>query len=230
MKEITAAARARAAQLGVRKLEVCVDCVAYAPHRRIDVRDWDVDYCFFSMYKVCHTHRRNSLPTNTPQKTRTKQIYGPHIGALYARAACLQHSLASLAHHFLPVHRTAYKLEPGGPGYELVYACTAVPAYLRALSPAGALDDAWARIAAHEQALVQPLLAYLLRRAPRGVRVVGEETAGLHRAPTVSFVVVGDRPVRSRDVVRAFDEKNTVSVGSRTQLCVVICRRHADAA
>ena len=50
--EIVRAVRARGAELGVRKLEVCVDCVAYAPHRRIDVQDWDVDYCFFSMYKV----------------------------------------------------------------------------------------------------------------------------------------------------------------------------------
>lgn len=52
VKEITAAARAKGREVGVRKLEVCIDCVAYAPHRRIDVRDWDVDYCFFSMYKV----------------------------------------------------------------------------------------------------------------------------------------------------------------------------------
>ena len=52
VKEYTAAIRARAAELGVRKLEVCIDCVAYAPHRRIDVQDWDVDYCFFSVYKV----------------------------------------------------------------------------------------------------------------------------------------------------------------------------------
>ena len=52
VKAFTAAARAKAQELGVRKLEVCIDCVAYAPHRRIDVQDWDVDYCFFSMYKV----------------------------------------------------------------------------------------------------------------------------------------------------------------------------------
>jgi selenocysteine lyase/cysteine desulfurase len=52
VKEITAAVRAKAKELGTRKLEVCVDCVAYAPHRRIDVQDWDVDYCFFSLYKV----------------------------------------------------------------------------------------------------------------------------------------------------------------------------------
>ena len=35
VQEIVAALRARAAELGVRKLEVCVDCVASAPHRGI---------------------------------------------------------------------------------------------------------------------------------------------------------------------------------------------------
>ena len=50
--EIVRAVRARGAELGVRKLEVCVDCVAYAPHRQVDVRAWDVDYAYFSFYKV----------------------------------------------------------------------------------------------------------------------------------------------------------------------------------
>jgi selenocysteine lyase/cysteine desulfurase len=35
-----------------RGAEVCIDCVAYAPHRRMDVKKWDVDYIFFSYYKV----------------------------------------------------------------------------------------------------------------------------------------------------------------------------------
>jgi selenocysteine lyase/cysteine desulfurase len=29
----------------------CVDAVAYAPHRAIDVRDWGVDFYSFSWYK-----------------------------------------------------------------------------------------------------------------------------------------------------------------------------------
>lgn len=48
VRHIRAAAQAK----GARKVEVCVDCVAYAPHRRIDVRAWDVDYAFWSYYKV----------------------------------------------------------------------------------------------------------------------------------------------------------------------------------
>jgi selenocysteine lyase/cysteine desulfurase len=50
--EVVRALRAKAAEVGAKKVETCVDCVAYAPHRQIDVRKWDVDYCFFSYYKV----------------------------------------------------------------------------------------------------------------------------------------------------------------------------------
>ena len=57
--QIVQGIRARAKELGARKAEVCVDCVAYAPHRGIDVREWDVDYAYFSFYKV-----RLSLPSH----------------------------------------------------------------------------------------------------------------------------------------------------------------------
>ena len=130
---------------------------------------------------------------------------------MYVRLSSLTGSLASLAHHFLDVDTKPYKLQPGGPGYELVYGCTGVPPYLRSLTPTGSLEDAWAAIAAHEQTLLEPLLAYLRGKADRGVRIVGEEKAGFGRVPTVSFVVVGERAVRSRDVVSVFDKKGNVS-------------------
>ncbi|KAI0364983.1 PLP-dependent transferase [Pilatotrama ljubarskyi] len=192
VRDIVRAARAAAHEHRARKLEFCLDCVAYAPHRPIDVRAWDVDYCYFSFYKV----------------------YGPHASVLYARAAALRHSLSSLAHHFLSpaVDAKPYKLQPGGPGYELVYACTAVPPYLRSLTPAGTLDAAWDAVAAHERTLVEPLLAYLRAKRERGVRIVGEEQAGEARVPTISFVVRGDRPIASRDVVKAFDATGDVGI------------------
>ncbi|KAI0628480.1 PLP-dependent transferase [Trametes polyzona] len=190
VQETIAAARKLASERGARKVEFCVDCVAYAPHRPVDVRAWDVDYCYFSFYKV----------------------YGPHTSVLYVRAAALEHSLASLAHHFLKVDRKPYKIQPGGPGYELVWGCTGVPPYIRSLVPEGTLEAAWKTIAQHEQALLEPLLVYLRSKAPRGVRIVGDESAGLARVPTVSFVVVGERPIRSADVVKAFDAKSNVGI------------------
>lgn len=53
MKEIVKAVRKTAKEKGAKKVEISVDCVAYAPHRRMDVQDWDVDFCVFSFYKVC---------------------------------------------------------------------------------------------------------------------------------------------------------------------------------
>lgn len=52
VKEVVKAARHAAKEQGVKKVEISVDCVAYAPHRLIDVDDWDVDFCVFSFYKV----------------------------------------------------------------------------------------------------------------------------------------------------------------------------------
>jgi selenocysteine lyase/cysteine desulfurase len=52
VKEITRAIRDAAREKGARKVEICLDCVAYAPHKRMDVQDWDVDYAVCSFYKV----------------------------------------------------------------------------------------------------------------------------------------------------------------------------------
>ncbi|KZT20107.1 PLP-dependent transferase [Neolentinus lepideus HHB14362 ss-1] len=189
---VVTAVKEKAKALGARKVEVCVDCVAYAPHRRMEVERWGVDYAVFSLYKV----------------------YGPHVSALYIHPAALSTSLSSLAHHFLP--DTVYKIQPGGPGYELAYSATALPAYLRSLSPARTLGASFALIQAHEEGLVRRLLGWL--GAPgqweRSVRVVGEGLGDLgaevgRRVPTVSFVVVGRR---SADVVRVFDESGTVGI------------------
>ena len=51
VKEVVAAVRAEAAAKGAPKVEVSVDCVAYAPHRLIDVQDWDVDFACWCTYK-----------------------------------------------------------------------------------------------------------------------------------------------------------------------------------
>ncbi|KAF8917551.1 pyridoxal phosphate-dependent transferase [Mucidula mucida] len=180
VKEVVKAARHAAKEQGAKKVEISVDCVAYAPHRLIDVEDWDVDFCVFSFYKV----------------------YGPHTSALFVRQPALHHSLKSIVHHFLKVDKVAGKLQPGGPGYELVYGTTGVIPYLLSLTPENDLKATFNAIAAHEQALVEPLLSFLTDpvQEARGVRVVGEEKSGLTRVPTISFLVVGERPIKSKDI------------------------------
>ncbi|KAJ3983500.1 pyridoxal phosphate-dependent transferase [Lentinula detonsa] len=192
IKDIVQAVRTAAKEKGTKKLEISVDCVAYAPHRRIDVRDWDINFCVFSFYKV----------------------YGPHISALYVRLSSLHDSVAAITHHFLKVDKKSYKLQPGGPGYELVHGTTGVLPYLLSLNPENNLQASFDAIAAHEQKLVQPLLAFLTapKQIERGVRIVGAENAGVTRVPTISFIVVGERATKSSDIVKVFDKKGGIGI------------------
>ena len=52
VKEVVKAVREEAKAKGAKKVEISIDCVAYAPHRLMNVQDWDVDFCVFSFYKV----------------------------------------------------------------------------------------------------------------------------------------------------------------------------------
>ncbi|KAH7922542.1 PLP-dependent transferase [Leucogyrophana mollusca] len=192
VKEVVKALRNRAKELGARKVEVSVDCVAYAPHRRIDVRGWDIDFCVFALYK----------------------IYGAHNAAFYIRSSTLQSSLTSIAHHFLKVDSKPYKVQPGGPGYELVYGATGVLPYLQSLTPANDLEASFNAIALHEQTLVKSLLTFLTdaKQVERGVRVVGQSKVELSRVPTISFVVVGQNAIKSKDIVGIFDNKGGIGI------------------
>jgi cysteine desulfurase family protein (TIGR01976 family) len=178
---ITACARRHGA-------EVCIDGVAYAPHRLVDVRGWDVDYYVFSLYKV----------------------FGPHHAVLYGKYDRLL-KLANLSHHFVPMDKIPGKLQPGNPNYELSYGATAIPEYLVALGErSGATADASRRarmqtafdaIAEHEALLAERLLAWLRQRTD--VRIVGPASSDRAiRVPTISFVVDG---LDSDAVVRAID-------------------------
>jgi cysteine desulfurase family protein (TIGR01976 family) len=154
----------------------CVDGVACAPHRRVDVKTLDADFYFLSIYKV----------------------FGPHLGMLYGRRDLLLRARGQ-NHFFISEHEIPRKLEPGNVVHELTAALPAVLKYLLALdehhhpgSPVpepARLERAFDDIAAHETALVAPLLDFL--RSRRGVRVVGRTAADAHRAPTVSFVAEG---------------------------------------
>ncbi|XZE21291.1 cysteine desulfurase-like protein [Pirellulaceae bacterium SH449] len=63
--------------------EVYVDAVHWAPHRLIDVREWDVDYCVCSAYKFFGPHvgmfwgRKKRLEDLIPYKLRASPAIGP---------------------------------------------------------------------------------------------------------------------------------------------------------
>ncbi|MCJ1353686.1 MAG: hypothetical protein MMC33_003673 [Icmadophila ericetorum] len=141
---------------------MCVDGVAYAPHRQIDVKELGVDFYAFSWYKV----------------------YGPHISMLYGRKES-QKSVRFLGHYFNPSSTLQDKLALAGSSYELLHA---IPAIVQYLGPDP--EKMWQAIAAHEQKLAEVLLTYLTSR--KDVRVYGERTADSKlRVPTISFTVEG---------------------------------------
>lgn len=155
----------------------CVDGVAFAPHRLVDVKAIGADFYAVSLYKV----------------------YGPHVGLLYGRRELLLRA-RSQNHYFLGEDGLPHKLEPGGVVHELVASLPAIPEYLLALEsrlPGGGagvererLARAFGAIAAHEAALVAPLIDYLRGRCD--VRLIGEPTPDpARRVPTVAFTVEG---------------------------------------
>ena len=172
---------------------LCVDAVAYAPHRLVDVQASGADIYVFSFYKV----------------------FGPHYAVLWGRRDLLL-SLHSLNHFFIGENVIPYKLQPGNVNYELSYGCIGISDYLtRVGTDLGSTGTARQKMQAafdafekHEDAMAERLLTYL--RSNKAVRIIGvDSTAAGARMPTVSFMVVGQM---SEAVVRHMD---SFSIGIR---------------
>ena len=154
-----------------RGAKLCVDGVAYAPHRAVDVAALAVDYYVFSFYKT----------------------YGPHFAMLYGHYENLL-ALDGLYHYFYGRDRVPMKLEPGNTNYELAWGCGGIVDYLDGLGGGtgdrAAIDRAFDGIARHEEAIGERLLSYL--RGRNDVRIVGPRTADRAvRVPTISFKAEG---------------------------------------
>jgi len=166
---------------------ICVDGVAYAPHRAVDVQDIDADFYALSFYKV----------------------YGPHHAVLYGKRERLL-ELPSLNHFFVDESDIPYKFQPGNVNYELSYGMLGLIDYVRLLAAATgaqAPDDrtavlqAFDAMAAHEEVLAGRLLDHLDTK-PR-VRIIGLNAAERsERVPTISFGVEG---ADSKAIVEAVD-------------------------
>ena len=151
----------------------CVDGVAYAPHRSIDVQDWDVDFYVFSFYKT----------------------YGPHQAVLFGKYELLE-SLEGINHYF--INSIPLRFQPGNINYELVYSLGGILEYLEAMyehhfphsEETGSrqkIKKAFDLIATHEQSLSERILTYLNSRAD--IRIIGRtEGDSQVRVPTISFV------------------------------------------
>ncbi|MEM7273114.1 MAG: aminotransferase class V-fold PLP-dependent enzyme [Actinomycetota bacterium] len=150
-----------------------VDGVSWAPHAAIDVKALDCDLYLYSTYKT----------------------YGPHQGLIYCRRSVLE-TLTNQAHFFKADTPTAW-LTPAGPDHAAVAATAGMVDYYEALhrhhfpdragngAAATRIGEVFDLVADHEEALMAPLLDYLLDRE---VDLVGSPSRSRAvRAPTIAF-------------------------------------------
>ena len=168
----------------------CVDGVAYAPHRMLDMQEWDVDFYSFSTYKV----------------------YGPHLAVMYGKYEILR-ELESFNHYFIGKDEVPYKLQPGNFNFELTYSLLGLTSYLKNIyvhhfpkletkNERSIYKESYALMAEHEEALAEKLLDYLNAHAK--IKIIGEETASKEsRVPTISFIHKG---MKSSEIVEKVDE------------------------
>jgi cysteine desulfurase family protein (TIGR01976 family) len=172
--------------------KVCVDGVAYAPHRLIDVQDLDVDFYAFSFYKA----------------------YGSHYALLYGKH---EHLLAipGINHYFINQTDIPYKFQPGNVNFELSYGMLGLCDYLSELAQfhygkqtapdlRSQMVQAFDLISAHEDVIGDRFLKYLTSKS--NIRIIGQAQVNrASRVPTISFVVHG---IDSETIPLQIDQHN----------------------
>jgi len=159
--------------------EVCVDGVAFAPHRVVDVKAWDVDYYLFSFYKV----------------------FGTHMGCLYGKFDKLI-AAHNQGHYFFAEDDTHHKLNPAGPQHEMIASLAGIDDYFETLAAhhvTPSANDPLSRqrrlydpVATHEEALAARFLDFVNSRGD--IRLIGPATADKDkRVATFSFTVKGTK-------------------------------------
>lgn len=169
---------------------ICVDGVAYAPHRKVDVQELGVDFYTFSWYK----------------------LYGPHLAVMYGKIDLLT-KMKGINHYFFKPEDVPYKFQPGNYNFELTYSLKGITEYFvnfhdhHSTEQNGKLTSGQKQkksfeiIASYEENLVAPLLEYL--NSVEAVKIIGEPTANSSkRVPTISFV---HEQLSSREIVERTD-------------------------
>ncbi len=150
--------------------KVVADGVAYAAHRPIDVKAWNVDWYVFSWYKV----------------------YGPHMAALFGTHEAFS-EITGPNHFFIPKN-IPYKFELGGVSHEGCAGLNVLPKYFNVLNgkPADApwnrqtIVDAFNTMAELELPVQQRLIDFL--KTKNSVQIIGPAHAEKTRVPTISFL------------------------------------------
>ena len=148
------------------------DGVSYAPHGFPDVKDLDIDFYTFSLYKT----------------------FGPHLGLLYGKKEILN-QLPNQNHEFLEGD-VPYTLNPGGPNHEELSSLVGVYEYFnnlynhhfneKEISIRSKIEKINELICSHEEKIANPLLNYINSR--NDISLIGKkEIVRKNRAPTIAF-------------------------------------------
>ena len=148
------------------------DGVSYAPHGFPDVKELDVDFYSFSLYKT----------------------YGPHLALLYGKEEILK-DLPNQNHEFLK-GEFPYTINPGGPNHEELVSLIGIYEYFENLykhhfnkdnsNMLTKMKKLNKLISDHEEYIANPILKYLDNRSD--IKLIGKnKIVNKNRAPTISF-------------------------------------------
>ena len=150
---------------------VIADGVSYAPHGFPDVKELDVDFYTFSLYKT----------------------YGPHLALLYGKEEILK-NLPNQNHEFLEGNYP-YTINPGGPNHEELSSLIGIYDYFnnlynhhfdKELSILEKIKKINKLISDHEELIANPILDYLHNR--KDIKLIGKnKIVNKNRAPTIAF-------------------------------------------
>ncbi len=150
------------------------DGVSYAPHGFPDVKDLDVDFYAFSLYKT----------------------YGPHLALLYGKKEILD-KLPNQNHEFLN-GEVPYTINPGGPNHEELSCLIGISEYFDNLYKHHFKDNDISRlnkikkinelISDHEEKIANKLLEFI--ETKKEIKLIGKKKIiDKNRAPTISFTI-----------------------------------------
>ncbi len=148
------------------------DGVSYAPHGFPDVKDLEVDFYTFSLYKT----------------------YGPHLALLYGKKDILK-NLPNQNHQFLDGDYP-YTINPGGPNHEELVSLIGINEYIEKLynhhfendkiTLRNKVEKVNDLISKHEEIIANPILEYINNN--KKLKLIGKNIiTNKNRAPTVSF-------------------------------------------
>ncbi len=148
------------------------DGVSYAPHGFPNVKDLDVDFYTFSLYKT----------------------YGPHLALLYGKKEILK-DLPNQNHEFLE-GKYPYTINPGGPNHEELVSLIGIYEYFENLfnhhfeninlNILEKIEKVNNLICEHEEKIANPVLNYIDER--EDFNLIGKnKIINKNRAPTISF-------------------------------------------